>query len=229
MRIAVVIPAYQVAAPLRGVLARLAALPQVAGGDWRPVVVNDGSSDGTSDAAREGGAVLLEHPTNQGKGAALATGFAFAVREGYDAVVTLDGDGQHEAESIAGLVAAAERGPFDIVIGDRMGAVGEMPALRIATNRLTSWFVSRLARQPIRDSQSGFRLIRCAVLRRVETSCRKYDAESELLIKAGRAGFTIGAAPIRSVYHDDGQSHIHPVRDTIRFIGLVARSLRESK
>lgn len=226
MKIALVIPAYNVSAPLRALLHDVAALPRVASGEWTPVVVDDGSADDTAAIARAAGATVIQHLQNQGKGAALATGFAHAVVAGYDGAVTLDADGQHDPGSIADLVAAAEQGGYDVVVGDRMGAVGEMPPLRIWTNRTTSWFVSRLAHQRIPDSQSGFRFLRTEVLRRVRTRCQRYDAESELLIKAGRLGFRIGSTPIRSIYHERGESHINPFVDTLRFIRLVIASLR---
>jgi glycosyltransferase involved in cell wall biosynthesis len=224
MKVAVVIPCYNVAAELPGVLRELASLPEARRGDWVPVVVDDGSADDTAAAAEAGGVVLLRHEVNRGKGAALSTGFAYAAKEGFDGVITIDGDGQHSVDEIAGLVGAAERGEGDVVVGNRMGAVGRMPWLRRMTNRTTSAFVSRLAGQKVPDSQSGFRFISTDVIRRVTLTCQRYDAESELLIKAARRGFRIGEVPIRSIYQEE-ESHIHPFWDTLRFIRLIWRGL----
>jgi glycosyltransferase involved in cell wall biosynthesis len=124
------------------------------------VVINDGSTDGTSAAAEAAGAHVLEHEINLGKGAALKTGFEYAVAKGYDAVVTMDGDGQHDPSAIPDFLDALETSDADIIVGTRMHAVGEMPKLRIWTNRTTSRIVSLITRQNIPDSQSGYRLIK---------------------------------------------------------------------
>jgi hypothetical protein len=94
-----------------------------------------------------------------------------------------------------------------------------MPWLRRATNDVTTWIVSLLARRPIHDSQSGYRAIRAAVLRAVHPQSRRFEYESEFLIAAARAGFSIGDAPVPTLYNAPG-SHIDPVRDTLRFICL---------
>jgi len=224
VKLAILIPAYDAAATLPDVLADLGRLARVRAGEWARVVVDDGSRDATAAAAGSGGAIVLAHARNMGKGAALATGFSFALSGRYDAVVTMDADGQHAGGEVPLLVDAAERLGADIVVGSRMHDVGRMPPLRIFSNRTTSAFVSRLAGQPIRDSQSGFRFIRCEVLRQVRLTCRRYDAESELLIEAGRMGFVIREMPVRTVY-SGGASHIDHVRDTWRFLRLVGRSL----
>jgi glycosyltransferase involved in cell wall biosynthesis len=190
------------------------------------LVVDDGSTDGTSSAARRAGAEVVRHTKNLGKGAALKTGFDYAIERGYEAVVTMDGDGQHDPQAITCFLDALELCGADIVVGSRMHAVGDMPGIRIWTNRTTSRIVSLLARQEIPDSQSGFRIIRTRLLEAVSGSLvtTRYDTESELLIRAGRRGFRVAAVPIRSIY-TGGVSHINPVVDTLRFLRLVGRSL----
>ncbi len=188
------------------------------------LVVNDGSLDGTTRAARGAGAEVIEHSSNMGKGAALKTGFDYAVKHDYDAVITMDGDEQHDAASIPDFIKALESGKWDIVVGSRMGEVKDMPGVRIWTNQTTSRVISRLARQDIPDSQSGYRIIRTTPLEGMELVTKRYDTESEILIRAGRRGFRIGSIPIESIY-TDGVSHINPVVDTLRFLRLVWRSL----
>jgi len=194
--------------------------------DLDVLVVNDGSTDGTARAAKEAGAIVVDHPVNLGKGAALRTAFDYALDRGYDAIVTMDGDEQHDPATIPEFVSALAGGDVDLVVGTRMHAVGDMPAIRRWTNRTTSRVVSRLAGQEIPDSQSGYRIIRSDVLRdvagRLVTS--NYDTESEILIRAGRKGHRIGALPIESIY-TDSVSHINPFVDTLRFIGLAVRSV----
>ncbi len=190
------------------------------------VVINDGSTDGTSAAAEAAGAHVLEHEVNLGKGAALKTGFEYAIAKGYDAVVTMDGDGQHDPSAIPDFLDALETSDADIIVGTRMHAVGEMPKLRIWTNRTTSRIVSLITRQNIPDSQSGYRLIKIRVLRDIVTSfvTTRYDTESELLIRAARRGYRTAAVAITSIY-TGAVSHINPIVDTLRFVRLVSRSM----
>ena len=112
-RFLVVIPALNAAASVAGVVkASLAHLPDV-------VVVNDGSTDATPKAAAGAGATVLHHPQNLGKGAALKTGFRYALERGFDAVVTVDADGQHLPSEIPKFVRAFRETGADLVIGDR--------------------------------------------------------------------------------------------------------------
>ncbi len=186
------------------------------------IVVDDGSADATGDRAREAGARVLRHDVNQGKGAALQTGFDAALAAGADAVLALDADGQHDPTFAPKLLAALAAA--DIVVGSRNADRTGMPWLRKATNDATSWWVSRLAGQRIEDSQSGYRAIKAPVLRAIRPQSRRFEFESEFLVAAARAGFRIGAAPIPTLYNAP-DSHIHPVRDTIRFIRFVLRHL----
>ena len=188
------------------------------------LVINDGSTDRTTEVAKSAGAAVVEHAVNRGKGAALATGFRYAVEKGYDAVITMDGDEQHDPATIPGFLDALGEDGSDVVVGTRMDAVRDMPPLRVWTNRTTSRIVSMLAGQDIPDSQSGYRAIRTPVVDGMNLVTSRYDTESEILIRAGRRGFSIGAIPIESIY-TDGISHINPFVDTLRFIRLVWRSL----
>ncbi len=219
MSLAVLIPAYNAAASLPGVI----------GGVFRFVppqnvlVVDDGSSDGTREAAVRAGVHVVSHPVNRGKGAALKTGFSWALDRGFEAVITLDADGQHDPESVPDFVRRWKETGADFVVGSRKADRRGMPLERVCSNMLTSWVVSRRAGQRIEDSQSGYRLIVAEVLRRVSLETDGYEMESELLIKAARFGFRIVSVPIRTVYAEE-ESFIHPLRDTGRFIALVWRS-----
>jgi len=222
MRTLVIIPCKNLESEVGGVVRGVLGLDL----DLDVVVIDDGSTDGTSQAARAANAHVLRHDVNRGKGAALKTGFEYAVEKAYDAVITMDGDGQHEPSAIPDFLDALEKTDADVIIGTRMHAVGEMPKLRIWTNRTTSRIVSLLAGQEIPDSQSGYRLIRIPVLRDVVKSfvTTRYDTESELLIRAARRGYRMAAVTIRSIYTGT-VSHINPFVDTLRFVRLVTRSL----
>ena len=219
MSLAILIPAYNAAASLPGVLdgVRRYMAPEDV------LVVDDGSSDGTQKAAERAGVHVLSHSVNRGKGAALKTGFAWAVDRGYEAVITLDADGQHDPKSVPDFVRRWKEAEADLVIGSRMADRRGMPVERVCSNALTSWVISHRAGQRIEDSQSGYRLIAMEVLRQVSLETDGYEMESELLIKAARLGFRIVSVPIRTVYADE-ESFIHPLRDTGRFIALVWRS-----
>ncbi len=218
MRIGAVIPARNAAGTIAAVVRGLRdTLPDVT-----VLVVDDGSSDETAARAREAGAQVLRHAVNQGKGAALQTGFDEAVRHGMEAVLALDADGQHDPAWAPRLLAGLSG--VDMVVGSRLLSRAGMPWLRRVTNDVTSWWVSRLARTTIEDSQSGYRAIRATVLRRIRPVARRFDYESEFLVAAARAGFRIGAVPIPTLYNAP-ESHIRPVHDTVRFVGFVLRHL----
>ena len=99
-----------------------------------------------------------------------------------------------------------------------------MPWLRRATNRFMSSLLSRFARQPIADSQSGHRLaVVTHVLREVPLTTNHFETESELIVAAARRGFRIGSVPVRTIYRTGGKSHIRKVPDTWRFLKLCVR------
>ncbi len=218
MKVVAVIPARDAASTVGEVVRRLANRIPTA----EVIVVDDGSTDSTGERAREAGAIVVRHEVNQGKGAALQSGFDEALRRGAEAVLALDADGQHDPAAASSLLRALEGA--DLVIGSREGDRAGMPWIRRATNDVTTWWVSRLAGQRIWDSQSGYRAFRANVLREVRPASRRFEYESEFLIAAARQGFRIGAVPIPTLYNAPG-SHIHPVRDTLRFIRLVVRHL----
>jgi len=218
LRSCVVIPAYNAAQTI-GPLVR-----QIKGLGLDTVVVNDGSTDETAEAASAAGALVMSHLGNLGKGSALRTGFAFALREGYDSVVTLDGDGQHDPTEIPRLLEAASQSHAALVVGHRLVNRSSMPVSRRWTNRLMSLIVSLLARQRIPDSQCGFRVISRQVLVTIPLSSCRFELETELLLAAARRGVRVLSVPIRTIYqqHD---SHIHPLWDGVRFVRLVLRYL----
>jgi glycosyltransferase involved in cell wall biosynthesis len=192
--------------------------------DLRVLVVDDGSSDGTAETARAAGAEVIVHDVNRGKGEALKTGYAWAQREGLTWVYTMDSDGQHLPSEMQGFRDAAARENLDIVVGTRMDATADMPWLRKATNRFTSWVISRLAGCAIPDSQNGYRLYRVACFEGLVLKTSRYDSESEILVRLARRGFRIGSAPITTVYGDE-VSAINPFVDTGRFFRLVFKLL----
>lgn len=187
------------------------------------LVLDDGSADATAANARSAGAKVIRFESNRGKGAALNAGYRYAIDNGFDCVITLDGDAQHDPDEIPRFIQAAESGGAHIVLGTRMGDISTMPRIRRFSNRLTSWVISCMAGQKMTDTQIGYRLIKRQVMESIHCTSSRYDAESELLIKAGRAGFGIAEIPVKTIYRGETSS-ISPVLETLRFIRLVLRN-----
>ena len=139
-------------------------------------------------------------------------------------VITLDADGQHNPAEIPKFARCVADTGADVVVGNRFGALGAMPWLRRTTNWLTSKVVSLLARTSIPDSQNGYRMISARVIEAVPVAATRYEAESEILIKAGKKGFSIRSVPVETIYGEE-VSAIHPVMDTVRFFRLVSKAL----
>lgn len=216
MKTCVIIPAYNESKTI----ARL--INSIRGYAADTVVVDDGSTDNTAELARQSGAVVLSFGYNAGKGKALKDGFVYAVKNGYDAVIAMDADGQHSPDDLVNIMnAAAEAG---IVVGNRMDDPENMPPSRFATNLLMSLIISLICGHNIPDTQCGYRLIKTDVLKKINLISLNYEIESELLIKASRLGFKIVSVPIKSVY--EGQmSLINPLLDTWRFLVMLGRVL----
>lgn len=214
MRVAALIPAYQAAAHLGEVLLGLAALdpaPEV-------LVVDDGSRDATAEVARQFGARVLSFAANRGKGHALLAGFA-ALAD-FDAVVSLDADGQHPPRCLPDFVRAADGGA-DLVLGCRRRSP-DMPATRRFANGFSSGWATWLAGQPVSDSQSGYRLHRRAVLAHTPLTPGRYEVETEMVVRASRLGFRLAQVEIPTVYGEE-RSLINPLRDVPRIVGTMAR------
>ncbi|MDD5255189.1 MAG: glycosyltransferase family 2 protein [Candidatus Omnitrophica bacterium] len=188
------------------------------------VVIDDGSKDTTASLASAEGATVLRNAENQGKGASLIRGFQHALSNGFEAVITMDGDGQHLPEDAAYFIRLAEHSQSSVLIGNRMSQAAKMPFLRILTNLFMSWLLSLFAGQRIPDTQCGLRLIKKDVLERVKLTTTKYETDSELIIQASRLGFKIESVPIKAIYAGE-KSQINPLIDTLRFIRFMARQV----
>lgn len=218
MKTCVVIPAYNEEKVIGEVVKRVRSK------HLDVLVVDDGSKDNTSLIAEKCGAVVQRNDRNMGKGASLVKGFNYALGKGFDAVITMDGDGQHCAEDIENFLHSAVSCEGAIFIGDRMGQTKNMPVVRVLTNRFMSWLISCLVKQKVPDSQCGFRLIKRQVLEKIKIKTLKFEIESEMLIRAARLGFEIRSVPIKTIYSGE-KSQINPFIDTLRFIKFIVREL----
>ncbi len=187
------------------------------------LVIDDGSTDNTYAVAKEKADAAIQNESNLGKGTSLNKAIAY-LRENceFDYIITMDGDGQHSPADLDKFIEAARKGN-GFVVGNRMGKPLGMPGLRIVTNKLMSWLISRICGYKIPDTQCGFRLIKREVLESIVIKTSKFEVESELVIKASRAGVRIKSIPIRSIYFAHQPSRIRPLADTVRFIKFISK------
>jgi glycosyltransferase involved in cell wall biosynthesis len=193
------------------------------------VVVDDGSTDDTADAAERAGARVVRHDGNRGKGVAVRTGLDAVRTADFTHVLLLDGDLQHRPDDVPQLVAAAAASGADVVVGARVFDREQMPASRYWSNVIGSWALGGLIGVPIRDTQSGFRLIRLAALAGIPLTSTGYEIETEMLIRLARRGARVVEVPVVLAY-DGAPSKLRPVRDTTRtcFRALYYRFLCRS-
>jgi len=219
MKTLAIIPAYQTADYLTDVITRTKKyLADI-------LVVDDGSGGSIRKVAEENAALVECHIINRGKGAALKTGFGYAIEHGYDTVITLDSDGQHDPDYIPDFLAAHEKYRADLIIGSRTGHKADMPFDRRCSNYLTSHFLSLMLGQKIEDSQSGYRLISVPFLKAVKLKSDRFQLETEIIIKAVKAGFKIDFVPIKVVYGKNFTSSINRWLDTYRWLEMVLEEI----
>jgi len=217
LRVCAIVPAFDEAASVGEVVA--GARCHVA----EVVVVDDGSGDGTADAAARAGATVLRHEWNQGKGAAVRTGLAHVLARPCTHVLFMDADGQHDPADIPALLDLAGRGPGDLVIGERRFDRETMPASRYYTNVISSTVISKFfVGATVGDAQSGFRLVRASLLRDIRLTARGYEVETEMLIKLRRRGAAVTRGQVKLRY-EGARSKLKPLRDTTRTCFLAVR------
>lgn len=223
--VVVLIPAYNEAATIADVATRV--LSQ----NVALIVVDDGSSDETAAALSGLNVQLIRHPTNCGKAASLMTGFQAALANpNVEAVITLDGDGQHRPEDLAAIIEAYRTYRDKIIIGSRLHDREQFPPERLRANEIANFWISWAAGYAIEDSQSGFRCYPASLLRKIAISHaknRSFVFESEILIRAARLGIQSYAVPIPAIYDAKNQrpSHFRPVADIVLIVRMVAWQL----
>jgi glycosyltransferase involved in cell wall biosynthesis len=183
------------------------------------LVVDDGSGDDTAQRAEAAGASVLRQSPNQGKGAALRAGFRRAMAEGYDAVLTLDADGQHDPAEMPAFVKSCSATQADLIVGQR--DFRKMPWARRLANTLGRWLFSWAMGRPIADNQSGFRLLSRRLMEAVLDSGESgFEFEVDMIAVCVERGWTIEWVPIRTIYAGE-KSHIRPGAHTLNFVRVV--------
>lgn len=229
----VVIPSYQNAATVAGIA------EAVIKDGWRCIVVNDGSTDRTDEALNElktkhpsSTLELLTHEVNRGKAAALFTGFAHARTLGATHVITLDADGQHDPQQISELWRTAQQHPEALVLGERPAQVeGGTPWRSMFGRRFSNAMIRAQSGVSVNDSQTGFRVYPLSVIEGLSCRFSRFAFETEIVIRAGRAGMQVVGVPIRSRYFppDERVSHFKPIRDSLHSVAMQAALLSDGQ
>jgi len=201
VRAVVVLPTYQEAANITAILRRIRAT-----GRAEVVVVDDASPDGTADlaeaaAAELGGVQVLRRPGRAGYGPAWRAGLAWAMAQGYEAVVGMDADGSHDPGKLPALLAGLEQG-LDLVVGSRYVPGGSIPDWSRHRRLLSRWgnrYACAALRLPLSDATSGYRAYRAAALAGIEADRVRADGYGflvEMAYRLHRAGRRLGEVPI---------------------------------
>ena len=200
-KIAVVIPAYNEAVCVEEVVRRVASrFADI-------IVVDDGSSDRTAEAAKSGGAVVVRHLINRGQGAALKTGIDYALAHGADIIVTFDSDGQHQLEDVEGLIAPVREGRCDVALGSRfLRNDSRVPFMRKLTLKLGVVFTRLVSRVKVTDTHNGLRALSRKAAEQIQIRQDRMAHASEILDEIGRLGLRYCEAPTRIVYSEYSRS-----------------------
>jgi glycosyltransferase involved in cell wall biosynthesis len=213
-KILVIIPAYneekKIASVIRGVKDHLPPA--------KVLIVDDGSHDKTRWVAIEAGAQVLSHPINLGYGAALQTGYKFALEKGYEAIVQMDGDGQHDPSFVPELLGVIQRGEADIVTGSRFlktgstiwaGEIYQAPFIRKLGMRVFGTITSLIIQQKITDSTSGYQAMNRKALKWVSSDKFPWDyPDADVIIMLHRAGLRIKEVPVH-MFENQGRKSMH--------------------
>jgi len=212
--ICVVIPTYNnektLAAVIDSVLGYIASV----------VVVNDGSTDRTGEILASCGEKIniVSYAKNRGKGYALKRGFDCAQQMGFKYALTLDSDGQHFAEDIPQFVAAAEKNPDALIVGNRNLTQDNMPKKNTFANRFSNFWFALQTGTRLPDTQTGYRLYPLEKMKRLRPFTSRYEAELEILVRCAWRGIRLVSLPIRVYYAPEGErvSHFRPGMDFFR-------------
>lgn len=213
LKCAVLIPTYNNA----GTISQVIADVQQYASDI--IVVNDGSTDNTSDIlASTNGIKVIEYSRNRGKGHALKLGLSKAYEWGYSYAITIDSDGQHYADDIPVFINRIEQCPGSLLIGSRNLTADNMPSKNTFANKFSNFWYKVETGHTLSDTQSGFRLYPLAKLQNIHLITRRYEFEVEIIVRAAWRGVNVENVPIKVYYPpvEERISHFRPLRDFTR-------------
>ena len=191
---------------------------------YEVIVVDDGSVDRSLEISQAKEANVLRE-THEGKGHAIRSGFKWAKG---NIIVTLDSDGSHKPEEIPLILQCIMEDKVDFAIGSRFlnaeANKAKIPRLNRLGNRIFNSLIGLLTGVKISDSQSGFRAIRSAIIKKMELNSKGYEVESEMLIKALKMGARVAEVPITFEQRTVGKSRLDPIKDGIRILNSIITS-----
>ena len=190
------------------------------------VVVNDGSTDSTTEILRtyksQFSYHVVHHQVNKGKGVALQTGFKYAFEQGYLYAITIDSDGQHMADDLPKFLDKLEDNPAAIIMGARNMEQASVPKKSSFGNNVSNFWFKFETGINLPDTQSGYRLYPIYLLQNMRWFTRKYEFEIEVMVRAAWRGINIIAVPV-SVYYAPRETritHFRPFKDSFR-VGVL--------
>lgn len=209
-RVAVIIPAFNEERSIKDVVR---SVNRLSGFQYDTIVVDDCSTDRTSEKACRAGAVVIEHPCRLGIGGAVQTGFKYALEKNYDACVQADGDGQHPASEIPKLVRPLFTEGCDLVIGSRFVSNNgyDAPLMRRLGIKIISAFLKATTGLHVKDTTSGFRAVSRKALFFFSSEYPQDYPEPESLVYAYKQGLKVAEVPTKMMYRKYGQSSITPI------------------
>ncbi|MCX5692767.1 MAG: glycosyltransferase family 2 protein [Candidatus Omnitrophica bacterium] len=210
----IVIPAYNEAKTIGSIVSALDKR------GFRIIVVDDGSKDSTIVEANKFGAEIIAYTKNVGKGRCIREGFEYALENGCEAAITMDGDGQHSLDDIDKFIDEYKKSGADLILGNRLHNSKKMPFIRRCTNFIMSFIISLIITEKIDDSQCGYRLVSRKGIEKMQLTTVKYEIESEMIMEAKRKGLKMSAVNIDSIYEGEA-SQINPFLDTFRFLKFI--------
>lgn len=193
------------------------------------IAIDDGSTDGTGDAARAAGAEVVRHEVNRGKGQALQTGWRAALDRGFSHAIALDADGQHAPTDIPAFLGRLECAPDALLVGDRPMDGDHVPRSSRVGRKISDFMLWATASKEIGaerpDTQCGFRVYPLAHVLALPLRGVRYEFEMEVLVRAAWLGIPVRSVPISVHYppHDERVSHFHKWRDNARIVGVYTR------
>lgn len=220
MNVSIIIPAYNEENSIGKVIEEIRKAVDNYEGNCELIVVNDGSTDGTSEAVKQSQAMLIEHPVNRGYGAALKTGIKKAM---HDIIVMTDADGTYPNEEIPNLVKYIE--DHDMVVGARTGENVKIPFIRKPAKWVISKLANYLGETEIPDLNSGLRVMRKEIIERfLPLLPNGFSFTTTITLAMLTNGYSVKYVPID--YHKrTGKSKMKSIRDTLNFIQLITRTV----
>lgn len=213
----VIVPAYNESTRLTATLSKLCQA-----GDYQVVVVDDGSKDETAHVAATWPVHVLRHPINCGQGAAIQTGIDYALSQGAQALVTFDGDGQHDAREIERLLEPLRSGVADVVLGSRfLGVTIKMPVSRHALLMAATWYTRLTTRLSVTDTHNGLRAFTREAAMQVRIRHPRMAHASEILEEIARHGLRWAEAPVTIRYTEETLAKGQSGWDAMRIVGQL--------